>query len=289
MIKMPAQATDEVDWNNQDPATVIYKIGIYGWRKRCIYFLILLIMVITIVNLSLVIWVMRVMDFNLDGMGKLRITDQGLKLYHGEAEFVNELRANLIRPSQNSELKLQSTANVTVNARSPEGNITGQLFIGNDEVVARNKKFSIKTDQGKNILYADKDKIHFAADKLEFLSPNGAHFSGSVETESLRAPPKKDLRLASLTRSLHMDAPDGMTFKSAAGSVGITSLQDVTIKSMSGKVMLDAEQVSFKNLKTYTAASSSPDDNAREVCICTNGEIFLAAAKGHCQGSKICG
>jgi len=34
-----------------------------------------------------------------DGMGKLRITDQGLKHY-GEAEFVDELRANLIRPSQ---------------------------------------------------------------------------------------------------------------------------------------------------------------------------------------------
>ena len=32
-------------------------------------------------------------------MGKLRITDQGLKHY-GEAEFVDELRANLIRPSQ---------------------------------------------------------------------------------------------------------------------------------------------------------------------------------------------
>ena len=71
---------------------------------------------------------------------------------------------------QNSELKLQSKANVTVNARSSEGNITGQLFIGNDEVVARNQKFSIKTDEGKSILYADKDKIHFAADKLEFLS-----------------------------------------------------------------------------------------------------------------------
>ena len=62
---MPAQGTDEVDWNNQDPATVIYKIGIYGWRKRCVYFLILLIMVVTIINLSLVIWIMRVMDFNL--------------------------------------------------------------------------------------------------------------------------------------------------------------------------------------------------------------------------------
>ena len=62
---MPAQTTDEIDWNNQDPTTVIYNIGIYGWRKRCIYFFILLIMVMTIINLSLVIWVMRVMDFNL--------------------------------------------------------------------------------------------------------------------------------------------------------------------------------------------------------------------------------
>lgn len=285
---MPAQATDEVDWNNQDPATVIYKIGIYGWRKRCVYFLILLIMVITIINLSLVIWVMRVMDFNLDGMGKLRITDQGLKLYHGEAEFVNELRANLIRPSQNSELTLQSTGNVTVNARSAQGNITGQLFIGNDEVVARNQKFYIKTDQGKTILYADKDNIHFAADKLEFLSPNGAHFSGSVETENLRAPPKKDLRLSSLTRSLHMDAPDGMSFKSAAGSVGITSLKDVTIKSINGKVLLDGEKISFKNLKTASASSGSPDPFAREVCICESGTLFLAPANSRCQVSNIC-
>lgn len=71
---------------------------------------------------------------------------------------------------QNNDLTLQSTANVTVNARSAYGNITGQLFIGNDEVVARNQKLYIKTDQGKTILYADKDKIHFAADKLEFLS-----------------------------------------------------------------------------------------------------------------------
>ena len=65
---------------------------------------------------------------------------------------------------------------MTVNARSSGGNITGQLFIGNDEVVARNQRFSIKTDQGKSILYADKDKIHFAADKLEFLSKYFIYF-----------------------------------------------------------------------------------------------------------------
>ena len=62
---MSAERREEIDWNNQDPTAVIYSIGIYGWRKRLVYFLILLIMVITIVNLSLVIWIMRVMDFNL--------------------------------------------------------------------------------------------------------------------------------------------------------------------------------------------------------------------------------
>ena len=45
-------------------------------------------------------WLYKMLLYNFqDGMGKLRITDQGLKHY-GEAEFVEELRANLIRPSQ---------------------------------------------------------------------------------------------------------------------------------------------------------------------------------------------
>ena len=57
-----------------------------------------------------------------------------------------------------------------MNARSTEGEITGQLFVGNDEVVARNKRFSIVTHTGKTILYADKDNITFEADKLQFKS-----------------------------------------------------------------------------------------------------------------------
>ena len=97
--------------------------------------------------------------------------------------------------------------------------------------------------------------------------PNGAHFSGSVETESLRAPPKKELRLASLTRSLHMDAPDGMSFKSAAGSVSITSLKDVTIKSMNGKVWR------FHSFKDYT---SLVNDYITWSIFCWLGKVPLA-------------
>ena len=63
---------------------------------------------------------------------------------------------------------MQSTANVSVNTRDDSGVITGQLFLGNDEVVMLNKRFRIKTDQDKQIMYADKDKVVFNTGTLEF-------------------------------------------------------------------------------------------------------------------------
>ena len=40
-------------------------IGVYGWRKRCLYFLVLLLVVIILVNLGLTVWILVVMDFNV--------------------------------------------------------------------------------------------------------------------------------------------------------------------------------------------------------------------------------
>ena len=61
--------SDEIDFSKHDPAYIIYKIGIYGWRKRCLYFLILLILVMAIINLALTIWIIRVQDFGLVSQG----------------------------------------------------------------------------------------------------------------------------------------------------------------------------------------------------------------------------
>lgn len=41
-----------------------YTIGIYGWRKRCLYLFVLLLIIILVVNLALTIWILRVMWFN---------------------------------------------------------------------------------------------------------------------------------------------------------------------------------------------------------------------------------
>lgn len=41
------------------------KIGIYGWRKRCIYALILSLLIMVILNLALSLWILKVMEFSV--------------------------------------------------------------------------------------------------------------------------------------------------------------------------------------------------------------------------------
>ena len=59
------------DWTRHAPpnATIIYKIGIYGWRKRCLYCFVLLLMITAIVNLALTVWILKVMDFSVVSSG----------------------------------------------------------------------------------------------------------------------------------------------------------------------------------------------------------------------------
>lgn len=100
-------------------------IGVYGWRKRCLYFFVLLLVVMLLVNLGLTIWILVVLRFNVvscrigsyklkecffttcttvhhimqHGMGSLRITDNGLRL-EGTADFIGPLYAETISADQ---------------------------------------------------------------------------------------------------------------------------------------------------------------------------------------------
>lgn len=41
-----------------------FRLGIYGWRKRCLYVLILGLLIMVIINLALTLWVLKVMEFS---------------------------------------------------------------------------------------------------------------------------------------------------------------------------------------------------------------------------------
>ncbi|KAM9286556.1 zeta-sarcoglycan isoform 2-T2 [Cariama cristata] len=250
-----------------------YPVGIYGWRKRCLYFFVLLLLVTMIVNLAMTIWILKVMNFTVD-----------------------------------SPLVLQSDRNVTVNARNHMGQLTGQLTVGADAVEAQCKRFEVRASEGGKVLFsADEDEIVIGADRLKVTGTEGAVFGHSVETPHIRAEPSQDLKLESPTRSLVMEAPRGVQVNAAAGDLKATCRKELHLQSTEGEIFLNADTIRLGNLpvgsfssssssSSTSSSSSSPSSSAPrqtiyELCVCPNGKLYLspAGAGSTCQtSSNIC-
>ena len=56
---------DQEDELENNPRDSDIPIGIYGWKKRFLYFCILLLLVIIVVNLALTVWIMVALDFSV--------------------------------------------------------------------------------------------------------------------------------------------------------------------------------------------------------------------------------
>lgn len=53
-----AALVSDTEYDKENP------IGLYGWRKRCLYFFVLLLVVVVITNLALTIWMLVVLNFS---------------------------------------------------------------------------------------------------------------------------------------------------------------------------------------------------------------------------------
>ncbi|XP_059700733.1 zeta-sarcoglycan isoform X2 [Haemorhous mexicanus] len=235
-----------------------YPVGIYGWRKRCLYFFVLLLLVTMIVNLAMTIWILKVMNFTVD-----------------------------------SPLVLQSDRNVTVNARNHMGQLTGQLTVGADAVEAQCKRFEVRaSDSGRVLFSADEDEIVIGADRLKVTGTEGAVFGHSVETPHIRAEPSQDLKLESPTRSLVMEAPRGVQVNAAAGDLKATCRKELHLQSTEGEIFLNADTIrlgnlpvgSFSSSSSSFSSSSSPSSSAPrqtiyELCACPNVQFGFPCDK----------
>ncbi|XP_012893484.1 PREDICTED: gamma-sarcoglycan [Dipodomys ordii] len=255
----------------------IYNIGIYGWRKRFLYLFVLLLLIIFIVNFALTIWILKVMWFSPTGMGHLHVRSDGLRL-EGESEFLFPLYAKEIHSRVDSSLLLQSTQNVTVNARNSEGEVTGRLKVGPKMVDIQSQQFEILSADGKPLFTANEKEIAIGTDRLRVTGPEGALFEHSVETPLVRAHPFPDLRLESPTRSLSMDAPKGINIKAHAGKIEALSQMDILLQSSEGMLVIDSETLCLPKLGQGTWGPSGSSQELYEVCACPDGKLYLTMA-----------
>ncbi|XP_056253002.1 delta-sarcoglycan isoform X2 [Seriola aureovittata] len=275
----------------------VYKVGIYGWRKRCLYFFVLLLMILILINLALTIWILKVMNFTIDGMGNLRITEKGLKL-EGDSEFLQPLYAKEIQSKPGRPLFLQSSRNVSVNIMGSNNQLLTQLVTGSSGFKARGKMFEVKSTSGKLLFSADEQEVVVGAERLRVMGAEGAVFSKSVETPHVRAEPFKELRQTSITnraappvsvprlesptRSLLMEAPKGIQILAEAGDIQAICRNELRLESKDGEISLDARRIRLMRLPEGKASTSSSSSGTRqtvyEVCVCPNGRLFLSQA-----------
>lgn len=266
--------------HQQGPEGRGYKVGIYGWRKRCLYLLVLLLMVLILLNLALTIWVIKVMSFTIDGMGSLRITEKGLKL-EGPSEFLQPLYAKEIQSKPGHPLFLQSSRNVSVNVVNGNNKILTQLVAGSSGFRAQGRLLEVKSTSGKLLFSADEQEVVVGADRLRVTGAEGAVFSSSIETPHVRAEPFKELRLESPTRSLIMEAPKGIQILAEAGDIHASCRNELRLESKDGEISLDAKKIRLLGLPDAKASSSSSSGTRQtvyEVCVCPNGRLYLSQA-----------
>ncbi|XP_060922295.1 zeta-sarcoglycan-like isoform X2 [Limanda limanda] len=239
----------------------VYPVGLYGWRKRCLYFFLLLLLVTMIVNLALTVWIIKVMNFSVESL-----------------------------------LAFRSEKNVTLNARDERGQLTGQLTVGPEAVEAQCQRLEVRSRDGGRLLFtADEEEVTMTTEKFTVTGSEGAVFGHSVETPLIQAKASEDLRLESPTRTLTMEAPRGVEASAAQGPLKVSSRKDLLLESTEGEILLDASTVQLGSLPlgVYTASPSQAahEQAVFEVCVCPSGKIYLSPAESSstCQAmSSIC-
>ncbi|CAG9823204.1 unnamed protein product [Phaedon cochleariae] len=256
-----------------------FRIGIYGWRKKCLYILIFVLLVMVVVNLALTLWVLKVMEFSSEGMGQLKIVSGGLKL-EGKAFILDSLIASSIRSRVNQPIVIESTRNLTMRARDGNGYANSWMVIGNDRMESLAKTFKILDEKGSVIFSANRSEVTVGSDSLRVTGEGGTKFTGSVQATRVRAPAGHELRLESPTRTLQVRAPRGIHMESLGGKLDATILLDMTFRSEVGAIRLDAGSILMPLLPTAKVVSRPATGSKHDIfqlCVCESGKLFLAS------------
>ncbi|XP_046994889.1 delta-sarcoglycan [Schistocerca americana] len=290
------------DWADMDaplhpppPHAYNFRVGIYGWRKRCLYLLILGLLVMVIVNLALTLWVLKVMEFSSEGMGSLRIVSGGVQL-RGQALVMDTLLASSIRSRRGYPLLFESSRNFTVKTRDHNGRVASSLFLNGERLDVASQSFRVTDPKGQLLFHADRHEVVVGADSLRVSGEGGAVFDGSVQTPLVRANPGEELMLESPTRSIEIQAPYGVSIESRAGDISAACLTNLKLQSLAGAVRLDSPNVYMPGLKTahvhgHGTRAPPPPQPVYQLCVCATGKLFMAPATGACaieETSTVC-
>ncbi|GMT14903.1 hypothetical protein PFISCL1PPCAC_6200 [Pristionchus fissidentatus] len=260
----------------------IYKVGIYGWRKRCLYGFILLLTIFVVLNIALTLWIMSVLDFSSEGMGALKMDEDGVRVT-GRAQFDLPVHFSQLSTARDEALTIDSYRGVHLQSRNLSGEISSRFSLGQEgRTTAVCDKFEIFDKSNKLLFYADSNEVGLKLENLRILDEGGSVFEGAIQTSLLRPEADTPLRLESPTRGIVIDAAQDIEVLSSAGEINVNSLLDMNIVSKQGKIRLESSSIYVEGM----ARSNGRGVNHYQVCICQNGRLFMAEQGADCRADR---
>ncbi|XP_005103318.2 zeta-sarcoglycan [Aplysia californica] len=279
-------------------------VGIYGWRKRCIYAFVLILMVVVIMNLALTVWILRVLDFSVDGMGRLRIVPKGFEL-RGEAEFLRPVYVEEVKSLKGSPLYLQSEKAVEILAVSENQTSSSSVVVDSDSIQATCDVFKVENSKGDVSLMLKDGKISMSSTDVAY--SGNIKFDGSVSTPSVMSPMETNLQIRADSSKVQVSGMGGVVMDGDLGHVMVTATEDICVTSTTGAIHLRSQDVVIKGLPGANSTTSSSSAPSRpysppsyssftpavaqvfQLCLCGNGRLFLGLPSGDCRASaSIC-
>uniref|UniRef100_A0A7E4ZSN7 Delta-sarcoglycan n=1 Tax=Panagrellus redivivus TaxID=6233 RepID=A0A7E4ZSN7_PANRE len=263
------------------PDSDIYRVGIYGWRKRCLYCFILILTLIIVINLVLTVWIMIVLNFGIDGMGALKVTDDGIRVT-GKTKFEKSVQFSQISTENNKALTLESALGVSLSAHNISGDTTASLDLAtNGKVSASCERFEIVDRDNKLLFFADSNEVGLKLNNLRILDDGGTVFEGAIQTGTIRPEPDTPLSLESPTRGVKISAGQDIELLSSAGEFSLNALQDINLNSKKGDIHFDGRMYISGLERSHGRGTAQ-----YQLCVCQNGRLFMAAENADCRADK---
>lgn len=259
-------------------------IGIYGWRKRCLYLLVLLLIVIIILNIGLTIWILAVLKFNIHGMGGVRIMDDGVQI-QDTVEFVDTLYTQSITTDE--ELQLQSHQDIIIETED------SQLLMTSSAIDMRSHKFSVELNSEEEdfvlLSTSPQGQLNLASSSLYFSGSQGMFVEGNLTVQEIVGLDERGLILESLKGNLVLSAENSLQLESNAGPVDIFAGGNITLSSTNGLISISASSIVLESLPTSVAVGAGmPLDDVYNLCVCPSGKLYrVLATPENTQGCLI--
>ncbi|EGD81018.1 hypothetical protein PTSG_10961 [Salpingoeca rosetta] len=270
--------TSQDDLDHHMVNVLTTRVGIYGWRKYCLYLSVLLLVCLSIINLGMLVFIFRVMDLNEDSAGPLHFQDQRL-LVRGRAEFTNGILASNISGFDNSTLLVESNQQIILRSFEPVGNDRSELVMDGVAVDVGARTFDLSF-MGDTYFSTSQAETRITSNDVVVHTDTGMRVRGVVQTSTIANSYEdaEGLTLRSVGQELLLTATENVTLESTTNNVNINAFQGVHLEAEQGDIVLSADNLELQNLPTAAGPS-----NAFALCLCTSGRLFRVDSSITCE------